>query len=131
MSELVKMPSGKEYRLQQPTLAWRLFNLPLPENLAGDLNKPEEPAGKLIPEQIIKFARRIRTLLPIIFVEPRWSETPGAGLVTAADVSDEDLFFILRWESLGSGQEVSDPTTFRGQPAAPGAGGGPLEVPAI
>ena len=35
MSELVKMPSGKKYRLEQPSLAWRLFNTPLPESLAN------------------------------------------------------------------------------------------------
>lgn len=42
MSELVKMPSGKEYTLEQPTLAWRLFNLPLAETLAAGLAASEQ-----------------------------------------------------------------------------------------
>ena len=113
MVEPVKMPSGKEYRLQQPNLAWRLFNLPLPETLAGSLAAPEEGA-KRSTERLIEFARHVRKLMPVIFVEPRWSEMPGEGLITPADVSDDDLFYILRWASLGVGTEASDPGTFRG-----------------
>jgi len=130
MSELVKMPSGKEYRLEQPTLAWRLFNLPMPETLASFLAAKDEKA-ELSVERLVEFARHVRKLMPIVFVEPHWSEMPGEGLITAADVSDDDLFYILRWASLGVGAEVSDPGTFRGQSMIVGSSGGPVEVSPI
>lgn len=67
----------------------------------------------------------------MVFVEPRWSETPGPGLIAPAEISDEDLFFIVRWATLGVGAEVSDPATFRGQPPVIGPGGGAVEVPPV
>jgi hypothetical protein len=139
-AERVVLPKlGKAVLLRRPTPVWFVFRGRLPQSLAarvlgqGPTFGGERTASAV---ELTELADWIITILQETLVEPRVSLRPGPGEIPPELLDIEDVNFILRWaygelgtEAGGSAASLESFPAER-KPAAAGAGGGNVVVPA-
>ena len=135
--ERVVLPKlGKAVLLRRPSPMWFVFRGRLPQSLAVRA-LPEAGCPNLgganAAEDLLRLADWMVALLEEVFVEPRVSLHPGPGEISPELLDSEDVNFIIRWAYGEVGSEGRDDLAlFRRErePAAAGAGGGDVVVPA-
>jgi hypothetical protein len=133
--ETVTLPSGLIFMMRRPRPLWWALQGRLPSSLAARVASSEPPlAGARGSEDTVALAQWITALLEETVVSPKVRLNPGAGEADPNWLSEEDVLFIMRYaggEAMADGQSLDRFPPGGGEPAAAGAGGADVELPAV
>jgi len=143
LERLVLPKSQYAVVLRRPTPMWFLFHGHLPLSLAARQSGGEGGATIQTAEEFVQFSRWMVDLLTEVFAGPKLSLHPGPDEISPEWLDEDDVNFIIRWavgevaaagsaSGAGTASGHHDLARFRDEsrPAAAGAGGGNVPLPA-